>query len=466
MRFTSYEFLFLFLPFVLLGYYILRRFKSSQPGKIFLSLMSMLFYASFGALSAIVLILSLVVNYATGYLTHRLRHRGKLLFIAGLLYNLGSYGLMLFLIAINQQVSDWFHTSFFSIPYAVPFGLGVITLHQIFFLINVCLKGAVVPAFTEYSLYITFFPQLPAGPVSSYKTMIQQYEDDKIKNISSESLADGLYIFAIGIFKKAVLAESLSVYVKNGYGIEQIGFLPAWLTALSFTFQIYFEFSGICDMAVGLSKMFQFSLPFSFLSPYRAKGLRGFWHSWNNTVIQNLEEVIITSNNTKKHGILTESMGIFVILILGSFWYGFTPGILLWGLLQGLFTALEVMYQPVTQKIPKIVTGISTFLLINLLWVLFRAETLLKAGSIYKGMLSFWRPGFEQIGIFVREGTLYFPVIVNMGYFLAIFLLSAMLCFFGKNTFTLAKKNTYSISSAVLTGFLLLLAVICTTRLV
>jgi len=468
MRFTSYEFLFLFLPLALLVYHLLSKFKSSQPGKIFLNLLSIIFCASLGVLSVVVLILSFIVNYAIGFLTNRLRQKmqgalSKSLFITGIGYNLGSYAIIILLISVNQEVSNMFTTSFWNIPYAVPLGLGIITLHQISFLINIYLKAAATPTFTDYALYISFFPQLPAGPVSSYDSMITQYENISDKKITSESLADGLFLFAIGLFKKAVLADSLAVYVNNGFGLEQLGFVTAWLTVLSFAFQIYFELGGICDMAVGIGRMFQFELPFSFLSPYKAKGLQEFWHSFNATVIQNMEGAIETSR-VKKQGILTDSISIFVILILGSFWFGFSPGILLWGVLQGLFTFLEIRNQSVLQKIPRIVTGFFTFLLTTLLWVLFRAENLEKAGSMYKSMVTFWNSGLEQLNIFVREGTLYFPDIVNMVYFFVLFILSAILCFFGKNTFILSNKKTRSIASAVLTGIMLIVAVIFTTR--
>ncbi|BCJ94365.1 peptidoglycan O-acetyltransferase [Anaerocolumna cellulosilytica] len=468
MRFTSYEFLFLFLPFALLFYHVLSKFKSSQLGKIFLNLLSILFCASLGILSVIVLILSLVVNYTIGFLTNRLQQKtqgalSKSLFIAGIGYNLGSYAIIIILIFMNQEVSNWFTTSFWNIPFAVPLGLGVITLHQISFLINIGLKNAAMPTFTDYTLYISFFPQLPAGPVSSYDWAIKQYENMSDKKITSESLADGLKVFAVGLFKKAVLADSLAVYVNNGYGLDQLGLIPAWLTALSFTFLIYFELSGVCDMAVGIGRMFQFKLPFSFISPYTARGLQEYWHSFNATVIQNLEETIETTK-VKTSGILSESIGIFVILLLGSFWFGFSPGILLWGVLQGLFTILEIKNQRILQKIPGIVTSVLTFLLTTLLWVLFRAETLAKAGSIYKGMVTFWEPGLEQMRVFVREGTSYFPDIANTVYFFVLFILSIILCFFGKSTSLLAKKSTRSIASAVLTGILLIAAVICTTR--
>ena len=161
-----------------------------------------------------------------------------------------------------------FRTSYFVKKIMLPLGISFFTFQQLSFLISVYKKEQKLGRFIDYSLFVVFFPQLVAGPIVLYDEMIPQFENKKIRFFNSDNFSKGIYIFSIGLFKKAVIADTLAIFVNNGFGIEELGLIPAWVTVLSYTLQLYFDFSGYCDMAIGIGRMFNIELPINFNSTF------------------------------------------------------------------------------------------------------------------------------------------------------------------------------------------------------
>lgn len=284
MLFSTYSFIFLFLPWTLIAYFLLGNGGYHGAQQIFLVLMSLVFYAYFNLGYAYIIISSILVNYLIAKFMQRSKNYGLLFFTFGIIFNVGLLG--------YYKYTDFFITNFniftgTDIPLKhilLPLGISFFTFQQFSFLLSIYQGDEKIEGFIDYSLFVTFFPQLIAGPIVLYGEMMPQFKDRDKYVVDYPNIASGIYIFTLGLFKKLVLADTLAVFVDNGFAMPQLGFAAAWVTALSYTFQIYFDFSGYCDMAIGLGKMFNIDLPINFNSPYKSKSISEFWKRWHMTL--------------------------------------------------------------------------------------------------------------------------------------------------------------------------------------
>jgi len=247
--------------------------------------------------------------------------------------------------------------------------------------------------------------------------------------------------------------------------INNPGLLTTWFTMLSFTFQIYFYCSGYCDMAAGIGKMFGLSIPFNFLSPYKATSLSEFTNRWHTSLTGIIRDLIYTPLTSKRKNIVISCIAIITSIIIGSFWFGNSLNVLICGFLYGCLLCLETLFGKLIRHIPKRIRGGLTFLTINLLFILLSTESISKAVQRYKGLINFNNLGIDEISRLTAEGSLYFPNLINIVYFLVYFLLGIGICFFGKNTKEMMKSVSFTTISAMGLGLLLLIIVIHMTRL-
>ena len=280
MLFNSFEFIFVFLPVVLLAYFGLNRLNLHQWAKGVLVLASLYFYAFFNTSYLPIIVSSILVNY--GVAVGMRKWDGvtkKVLFGIGLLFNLGMLGYFKYTDFMIENVNALLNTSYTLKNILLPLGISFFTFQQLAFVVDTYKNKGRLPKFLDYCNFVTFFPQLIAGPIVLPEEMLPQFEDKANRNPRAKNLFDGIFIFSVGLAKKVIIADSIAVFANAGYNLDlpHYTMAEAWLISLSYTFQLYFDFSGYCDMAMGLEKMFNINLPLNFNAPYRATNFQDFW---------------------------------------------------------------------------------------------------------------------------------------------------------------------------------------------
>ncbi len=279
---------------------------------------------------------------------------------------------------------------------------------------------------------MSFFPQLIAGPIVHHSEMMPQFKDKNNQFLNYRNIALGLFIFSIGLFKKVVIADNIAHFADFGFDkAASLSFIQAWMASLSYSFQLYFDFSGYCDMAIGIALFFNIKLPINFNSPYKALNIQDFWRRWHITLSRFLKEYLYIplGGNRVKESIVYRNL--ILVFLIGGFWHGAGWTFIIWGLLHGIALSVHRAYSHAARKfhftMPKILAWLITFNFINLAWVFFRAKDLNSALKVLKGMVGgygFALPHFLQgkwaylthfhvkFERFVNDGVLLGPTLV------------------------------------------------------
>ena len=398
MVFSSFEFIYLFLPPVLIGFLFLRWFGSERGIIWWLIAASIAFYAWWSPLHLILLIGSVIVNFAL----HRLilARKSKTVLIAGIVGNLATLGYFkyadFFIATINPLLTEQLPMLQIVLPLAISF----FTFQQISFLYDTY-KGDIADCdFSKYCLFVVFFPQLIAGPIVLQKDTIPQFRLSVFRSKLVLNLAVGGTLFAIGLFKKIVLADGVAPVVNLVFGHADAGAAvpieAAWLGAIAYTFQIYFDFSGYCDMALGLARMFGIRLPINFNSPYQARSIVDFWRRWHITLSRFLRDYLYIPLGGNMKGPARRYFNLMATMVLGGLWHGAAWTFVFWGLLHGFYLIVNHGWNLFAKqafanvKVPSIISAILsqsiTMLAVIVAWVFFRAETFNGATAILQGM--------------------------------------------------------------------------------
>lgn len=241
--------------------------------------------------------------------------------------------------------------------------------------------------FLNYCLFVTFFPQLIAGPIVHHKEMMPQFANTRNKIINYKNIALGLFIFSIGLFKKVVIADSFAVWATNGFDKATVlNLFEAWATSLSYTFQLYFDFSGYCDMAIGAALLFNIKLPINFNSPYKALNIQDFWRRWHITLSRFLRDYIYIPLGGNRKGRLRTYANLMATFIIGGIWHGAGWTFVFWGFLHGVALVIHRIWSELGFKMNKILAWLITFNFINIAWIFFRAKEWSDALKVLKGM--------------------------------------------------------------------------------
>ena len=468
MVFSSYETIFLFLPIVLIGYFGLSKVRNSFFQKLFLIGASLFFYAYFNPIYLLIIIASILVNYTLAKVILRFDesvHWKKAALIVGILFNIGLLGYFKYYDFFVSNINAVFGTDFNLKNILLPLGISFFTFQQLSFLISVYQKQEKIENLLNYSLFVVFFPQLVAGPIVLYGEMIPQFSCEKNRYFNSENFAKGIFIFCIGLFKKVVIADTVALFVNNGFNLRSFSAPAAWAVALSYTLQIYFDFSGYSDMAIGLGKMFNITIPANFMSPYRSESVTVFWRRWHITLGRALSTYVYIPLGGNKKGALRTYFNLFVTFLVSGLWHGAAWTFVIWGALHGLIVALERLFKNVLMKIPKIIRVVCTFLTVNFLWVLFRATSFEQALNIYKGMFNFSNLSLYNLQTLTLDGIVDLPSVIAILYVLSILLLLIFVVFFTKNSQKRAEKFVFSKKNLVITVILFVVSVIHLSRL-
>jgi len=272
---------------------------------------------------------------------------------------------------------------------ALPLAISFYTFQQIAYLVDSYRKETKEYDFLNYAVFVTFFPQLIAGPIVHHAEMMPQFARLKNKVKNYHNIALGLFIFSIGLFKKVVIADTFSVWATKGFDVAQtLNMIEAWVTSLSYTFQLYFDFSGYADMAIGIALLFNIKIPMNFFSPYKATSIQDFWRRWHMTLSRFLKDYIYIPLGGNRKGEVRTYTNLFATFVLGGIWHGAGWTFVLWGILHGLALVVHRLWKKVGIKIPVILAWFITFNFINITWVFFRATNFESAIKVLKGMFT------------------------------------------------------------------------------
>ena len=336
MLFNSYEFLFLFLPTVLLGYYLLSSRRLTTAAAAWLVGASVVFYGYWSMAYVPLLLASIAGNYAVGRrLGQRPDRRLLALAIAANLLALGYYKYADFLLATFAQVAG---LAVAPIGVTLPLGISFFTFTQIAYLVDANRGEAKDSGLTRYALFVTFFPHLIAGPILHHASTLPQFERARAFVFSSKNLALGLAFLAIGLVKKIVVADNLARWATPVFAAPaDATAIDAWFGLLGYTFQLYFDFSGYSDMAVGLALMLNIRIPYNFDSPYQATSIIDFWRRWHISLSAFLRDYVYIPLGGNRHGEPRRYLNLFLTMLLGGIWHGAGWTFVVWGALHGSY---------------------------------------------------------------------------------------------------------------------------------
>lgn len=403
MLFNSYLFILFFLPLSLILYYRLNHFQWYTAAKIVLIMMSLWFYAYFHVSYLIIILLSVLVNYGisriiSGKTNNTVR---KTVLLVGIIGNITLIFYYKYFNFVMENINYFLQTPFHVNDILMPLGISFFTFQQISYLVDSYRMETKEYSFVDYTLFVTFFPQLVAGPIVLHEETIPQFLDPKRKKFSHEKMAKGLFCFSVGLSKKVLLADTMGQAVD--WGFSNSGILSAagtFILSIFYVFQLYFDFSGYCDMAYGIASMFHIDLPINFNSPYKACSIRDFWRRWHMSLTRFLRKYVYFPLGGNRKGKIRTWVNILAVYLVSGIWHGANWTFILWGCVHGIAQVLDRIAGKVWNRLPRLFQWMGTFLFVDFAFMLFRADSLRdfgilsaniftgKAGGISKEMLS------------------------------------------------------------------------------
>ncbi len=389
MLFNSFEFILVFLPLIIIAFAIAQ--KNPQTALVVLLAGSLIFYAQHSMKDLYIMLASIGVNFLIGQRIYR----NKRYLVAGLIFNLALISYFKYSYFSGETISNLLDLNFEMKKMALPLGISFFTFQQIAYLVDTYKYGQPERSFTPYALLVSFFPHSIAGPLVQYKEILPQLRNARI---TAANLSIGLTVFIIGLFKKVVIADSLAPGANIVFDNAASGISPtapeAWTGALCYTFQLYFDFSGYSDMAIGLARIFNINFPFNFDSPYKATSIIDFWRRWHITLSMFLKNYIYIPLGGSRKGTFKKYRNIFVTMFLCGLWHGAGWTFILWGILHAILLIGNHGWNTLKIKFPllfnvNIAGWIFTMLCVVMGWVLFRADNLQTAITIYTSMIDF-----------------------------------------------------------------------------
>ena len=455
MLFNSHVFIFLFLPLVLGGYYGLRRLPVyDRLPLLWLLLMSVFFYGWWEARYLLLLAISIGLNFAVGHLIFRL-DRKRLWLVCGIAFNLILLAYFKYAWFIVDNLDSLFGQNWSVGEITLPLAISFFTFQQIAWLVDISRSQAGVPTFYNYALFVSFFPQLIAGPIVHHTEMMPQFERRPDQQRVLSNINIGLTLFTLGLFKKVVLADQFALYSTPVFEAaargELLTLLEAWSGTMSYTLQLYFDFSGYSDMAVGLARMLGIILPLNFFSPYKAINIQQFWQRWHITLSRFLRDYLYIPLGGNRASAAKVSVNILLTMLIGGLWHGAAWTFVAWGGLHGLYLLLHRGYVRwrggghVPNAVGRFASVLLTFVAVMLAWVLFRAESFAAAMLIYKSLFGFSGlalpeglfAGMPAVALMLREAGI---TVVNLTHLqglpeLAWLTAGCVICFFAPNAY-------------------------------
>ncbi len=394
MLFNSYAFICLFLPVSLVVYFFLSHRRQTQAARVWLVCASLFFYDWWNPIYLPLILGSIMFNYAIGTIIGRLpqgncraARRRKYMLILGIAGNLALLGYFKYTDFLLANLNLAFGSQFTLLHIVLPLGISFFTFTQIAYLVDVHRQAAKEYDLLNYVLFVTFFPHLIAGPIIHHKEMMPQFMALRNKLFHWGNFSRGLFLFSIGLAKKVIIADAFATWVNSGFETAQVlTFAAAWATSLSFSLQLYFDFSGYTDMALGAALMFNIKLPINFNSPYQALDIRDFWRRWHITLSRFLRDYLYIPLGGNRHGETSTCVNLMATFLLGGIWHGAGWTFLFWGFLHGAAMIVQRLWQTLRISLPRPLAWFLTFNFVNLAFVFFRARDWGQAMKVLKGM--------------------------------------------------------------------------------
>ena len=382
MLFNSYIFIFLFFPLTLIGYYGLNYAGRHKSALAFLAGMSLWFYGYNNIYYLYLLVFSVLVNFSISYVMNHIAKKAQKLFLLwlGILLNIGILFYFKYYDFFIENINAIFKTDLALLHLVLPLGISFYTFQQLSYVIDSYKGECSSYSFLEYAAYVSFFPQLIAGPIVYHNELIPQFRNLQNRKPDFENLSRGLYAFALGLAKKVLIADTFSKIVNIGYGnIGELNSPSVILVMVCYSLQIYFDFSGYCDMAYGMGYMLGLKLPINFNSPYKADSISNFWDRWHMTLTRFFTKYVYIPLGGNRKGKTRTCLNVLIVFLVSGLWHGANWTFILWGALHGIASVIERLVNITSLKIPKFIKVCVTFILVTFAWSLFRAESIADA---------------------------------------------------------------------------------------
>lgn len=413
MVFSSTVFLFIFLPFTYLLYLIMPSVKAKN---ILLTAASLIFYAFGEPVTVFLMIFSVAVNYYAAVLISKNNRFCKLYFICAVIFNLLILGIFKYAGFFTETINSALHINIPVPDIRLPVGISFFTFQILSYVADVYKdKSLVQKKFLNVLLYISLFPQLIAGPVIKYYDISQQIEN---RSLTPEKTASGIKRFICGLSKKILIANTVGNTADTMFSLtgNDVGILTCWLGAAAYVIQIYFDFSGYSDMAIGLGKMFGFDFMENFNYPYTAENMRDFWRRWHISISSWFKEYLYIPLGGNRRGKFRTALNRIIVFFFTGLWHGANMTFIVWGLVHGLFLMLESYHIiPVDKIKSKLLKHLYTMLVVTVTFVIFRAENLSQAWLFIKEMFTGFNIDSQSLSIFTQQLSPLFAAVMAAG---------------------------------------------------
>lgn len=460
MIFSSYAFIFLFFPIVFTGYWLLQYRTNDTLAKWWLIAAAMVFYAMGNAIYAPILLATVILNYLLGrgiILARKKekRVRPKIFLALSFAENLGLLFYFKYYNFFISNVNFVFGSDFLLHNVILPLGISFYTFQILSYIIEVYREKTREFTFTEFVTFVTFFPQLIVGPIVRHNEILPQLRDAEKKRINKTNIMLGILLFSIGCAKKIILADPMILFAQNFYNVLGNGnFFEAWGAVFSYTFAYYFDFSGYVDMALGLGLFFNVKLPRNFDSPYKARNFSDFWQRWNITVSKFFEDYIFNSIFHFGNGFGKLILATMATFLVSGIWHGAGWHYIFWGLANGVLVICAYIMRLSRKSLPFGLAWALTFFFVLVTRVLFDANNMTQAIAVLSSMFDISLL-IQDPSAFLHLGWTYIKENVLI---LAIITVSAVICFFMKNSNEICDQFKPHWRYAVMAGILLTMA--------
>jgi D-alanyl-lipoteichoic acid acyltransferase DltB (MBOAT superfamily) len=397
MLFNSYTYIFYFLPAVFVIYFYLNKKRLTTVSKGFLFFASMVFYCWWKVEYLPLILGSILFNFILGVSLAKPAEQTKVsrksLLIMGITANISLLGFYKYTDFIIDNANLAFNQTIPLLDLTLPLAISFFTFQQIAYLVDSYRGETQDHDLLHYAVFVTFFPQLIAGPIVHHKEMMPQFDNVRNKVINPKNISKGLFIFSAGLFKKVVIADTFALWAIDGFDqAVRLDFIDAWITSLSYSFQLYYDFSGYTDMAIGAALFFNIKIPINFNSPYRALNIQDFWQRWHITLSRFLRDYVYIPLGGNRLGSFRTYTNLMATFIIGGLWHGAGWTFVFWGFLHGVAIVIHRIWSSFGYSCNRILAWFITFNFVNIAWVFFRAENWSSAIKVLRGMF-----GFEYI---------------------------------------------------------------------
>ena len=376
MQFNTYIYALAFLPITAIGYFLINRFNYSAA-KIFLVAASALFYIYAGIEGFKWLVISMAVNYILTLLLKK--RKSKWILWVGIILDVALLFYFKYTNFAITSINEFWQKDITALSLVLPIGISFFTFQQIGYLVDTYRGETTENTILDYLLYVTFFPKILMGPITKQSELIPQFHDESKRKVSSNNLISGIQMFTIGFFKKVIIADTFAKAVTWAWKIGDFGQITAmdtFLVMIAYTFQIYFDFSGYSDMAIASATMLNIDLPMNFDSPYKAYSIRDFWKRWHISLTKFLIQYIYIPLGGSKKGKIRTYLNTMIVFLISGIWHGANWTFILWGVLHGIFSVFDRLTEKFRKNIHPALQWMCTFLVVSILWFLFRADSI------------------------------------------------------------------------------------------